>query len=145
MKRKANLPLQTLVETGFTLVELMIVVAIAGILAAIALPAYQDYVIRARVSEGLALASSLKVTISENIAQNPSSIDFCGTVNTAVGGNVSNLSCTPATGMITVTMGPAAQNVAFTLTPSLSTGLIKWDCSVSSLAYNKYVPPDCRI
>ena len=53
-------------QHGFTLIELMIVVAIVGILAAIAVPAYQDYVARARVSEGLALAASAKTTVAEN-------------------------------------------------------------------------------
>ena len=53
-------------QKGFTLIELMIVVAIVGILAAIAIPAYQDYTVRARVTEGLSLASAAKVTVAEN-------------------------------------------------------------------------------
>src|SRR5881628_2979972 len=56
------------IQKGFTLIELMIVVAIIGILAAVALPAYQDYTIRARVSEGLVLASSAKLAVAENSA-----------------------------------------------------------------------------
>jgi type IV pilus assembly protein PilA len=57
------------VQKGFTLIELMIVVAIIGILAAVALPAYQDYTIRARVSEGIVLASAAKLSVAENAAQ----------------------------------------------------------------------------
>src|SRR5690554_4403279 len=55
-------------QKGFTLIELMIVVAIIGILAAIALPAYQDYTIRAKVTEGLSLAASARTAVSENAA-----------------------------------------------------------------------------
>src|SRR5262252_5656838 len=58
------------VQKGFTLIELMIVVAIIGILAAIAIPAYQDYTVRSKVTEGLNLASSAKVSVSEGFQSN---------------------------------------------------------------------------
>ncbi len=79
-------------QKGFTLIELMIVVAIIGILAAIAIPAYQDYTIRAQVTEGLTLASDIKAGIAESVAQTglwPTTLAEAGLGSAAIGANKS--------------------------------------------------------
>ena len=134
---------------GFTLIELMIVVAIIAILAAIALPAYQDYTIRSRVSEAAVLASAAKATVAENIANNGGALpaDACiGVDQTAPGtDNVATFTCAAGTGIITVGTTAAAGAVTLEFRPSIGVGIAgtEWDC-VRTAGQNKHVPAECR-
>jgi len=130
-------------QQGFTLIELMIVVAIIAILAAIALPAYQDYTIRSRVSEMAVLASGAKATIGENIAnENAINANACRgvAVFTTATTNTASLGC--ASGIVTVTGTTKASGVVLTYTPRLASAGITWTCTSASPA--KYLPAECR-
>ena len=146
-------------QKGFTLIELMIVVAIIGILAAVALPAYQDYTVRAKVTEGLSLAGAAKVAVAENAANGTAYAS--GWTAPGATTNVASVGIVEATGVITVTYAgnidggsktmlivPSSGGTAFSGgTASATTvptgGSVAWDCKGGTLS-QKYRPAVCR-
>lgn len=140
------------VQQGFTLIELMIVVAIIGILAAIAIPAYQDYTIRAQVTEGLNLASGSKVAVAEfyqNTGTFPAGNSDAGVpaANTILGNYVTSVTIGAANGQITVVYGSQAHaNISgdnLILAAGTGSGSVTWDCTLGNVEPN-YRPSSCR-
>jgi type IV pilus assembly protein PilA len=141
------------VQKGFTLIELMIVVAIIGILAAIAIPAYQDYTARAQMSEAMSLASGVRTSVSEyyqNTGNFPGSNTSAGVAGaTSITGKyVAQVQVNG--GQIVATLKSAApvnQNIygkTLTLSAVTRTGSLEWHCKADASSNNKYYPASCR-
>ncbi len=143
-------------QQGFTLIELMIVVAIIGILAAIAIPAYQDYTIRAKITEALTLASSAKTSVSEYyislgsmpLDENAAGIDATGTVYaTPVVQQMNYAQTSTSVGVITIAIndigGATSAGDTFTMTGSGTNAGVTWLCAAGSID-TKYLPASCR-
>ncbi|MCC6203142.1 MAG: pilin [Gammaproteobacteria bacterium] len=151
------------VQKGFTLIELMIVVAIIGILAAVAIPAYQDYTVRARVTEGLSLASSAKTLVAENAANGSAGLAL-GFQAPASTKNVTSVAVNDDAGFITITYTSAAGGGTLILNPFydagtalaktvIPTNAIQWRCNAAGSTavvgaagtlQAKYAPAECR-
>jgi type IV pilus assembly protein PilA len=165
LKRKA--------QAGFTLIELMIVVAIIGILAAVALPAYQDYTIRAKVTEGLTIAGGIKTAISETRQSNGNFTVAASGLTLPITTQMVSVNTVDTTGLITITFQSAdpvpksIQGKTLMLQPDVNklamandgaNGPIEWACGSATTSFataaglavtagtldSKYAPANCR-
>jgi len=143
-------------QKGFTLIELMIVVAIIAILAAIAIPAYQNYLIRAQVSEGAVLTDGVKTAVSEFYSNTGRFVTANASyglpaTDTSIAGKYVSKVDIATTGIITATFSGPSVNTkiagdTFGLSPTINTGSIAWTCANSGATNipDSYLPTNCR-
>ena len=137
------------IQKGFTLIELMIVVAIIGILAAVAIPAYQDYIARAQMSEAVTLLGGAKTPVAEYISDKGTLPALTDVVSTTSGKYTSSINMTgnATTITLTATMGTAVNsNIQSGTVQMISTdGAKSWNCTAGSGGISaKYLPSACR-